>query len=103
VTEESPVIKSVYSTLREAEHRSMSFIPYWNIPFADRIIPDQIEFRANLRLLNNVLDDLIRRAVDTAEQADAHELAFRYDDGDDDGDDDDDDGDDDDEDDGGDE
>jgi hypothetical protein len=42
VTRESPVIKSVYSTLREAEHRSMSFVPYWKLPFADKVLPDQV-------------------------------------------------------------
>ena len=36
------MIKSVYSTLREAEHRSMSFVPYWKLPFADRLLPDQV-------------------------------------------------------------
>ncbi|EWM20002.1 cytochrome p450 [Nannochloropsis gaditana] len=42
VTSESPVIKSVYSTLREAEHRSMSFVPYWKLPFADKLLKDQV-------------------------------------------------------------
>ncbi len=31
VNEESPVIKAVYRVLREAEHRSSSFIPYWKV------------------------------------------------------------------------
>lgn len=31
VSEESPVIKAVYRVLREAEHRSSSFIPYWKV------------------------------------------------------------------------
>lgn len=31
VTDESPVIKAVYRVLREAEHRSSSFIPYWKV------------------------------------------------------------------------
>lgn len=31
VTQESPVIKAVYRVLREAEHRSSSFIPYWKV------------------------------------------------------------------------
>lgn len=31
VAQESPVIKAVYRVLREAEHRSSSFIPYWKV------------------------------------------------------------------------
>lgn len=31
VSKESPVIKAVYRVLREAEHRSSSFIPYWKV------------------------------------------------------------------------
>ena len=36
VTNESPVIKAVYSALVEAEHRSMTPAPYWNIPLANQ-------------------------------------------------------------------
>ena len=32
VTKESPVIKAIYGTLFEAEHRSTFYIPYWQIP-----------------------------------------------------------------------
>ena len=35
VDSESPVVKAVYRALQEAEHRSTSFIPYWNLPFAN--------------------------------------------------------------------
>ena len=35
VTKESPVIQSVYSVLKEAEHRSMTPAPYWEIPLAN--------------------------------------------------------------------
>lgn len=34
VSDESPVIKAVYRVLREAEHRSSSFIPYWKVRVA---------------------------------------------------------------------
>ena len=34
VNKESPVVKAVYRALQEAEHRSTSFIPYWNLPLA---------------------------------------------------------------------
>ena len=32
VTKESPVVKAVYSALVEAEHRSMTPAPYWDLP-----------------------------------------------------------------------
>ena len=45
VTKESPIVKAVYRVLREAEHRSSSFIPYWNLPYADQWMGGQVEFR----------------------------------------------------------
>lgn len=39
VTNESPVIKAVYSALVEAEHRSMTPAPYWDLPFANQLVP----------------------------------------------------------------
>lgn len=39
VTKESPVIKSVYMVLKEAEHRSMTPAPYWEIPLANKARP----------------------------------------------------------------
>ena len=42
-TTESPVVKAVYRVLREAEHRSSSFIPYWNLPYADKWMGGQVE------------------------------------------------------------
>ena len=29
---DDPVIKAVYTVLREAEYRSVTFIPYWKVP-----------------------------------------------------------------------
>ena len=29
ITNESPIIKAVYNTLQEAEHRSTFYVPYW--------------------------------------------------------------------------
>ena len=37
VTKESPVIQSVYSVLKEAEHRSMTPAPYWQLPLANQV------------------------------------------------------------------
>ena len=50
VTNESPVIKAVYNTLREAEHRSTFYFPYWNLPFASQLVPRQIQFQADLKV-----------------------------------------------------
>ena len=34
ITTESPVIQAVYGLLKEAEHRSTFYIPYWDLPLA---------------------------------------------------------------------
>jgi cytochrome P450 family 97 subfamily B polypeptide 3 len=44
ITSESPVIKAVYGVLKEAEHRSTFYIPYWNIPIAKYVVPRQVAF-----------------------------------------------------------
>ncbi|CAB1105091.1 unnamed protein product [Ectocarpus sp. CCAP 1310/34] len=77
VSKESPVIKAVYRVLREAEHRSSSFIPYWKLPFANKWIASQVEFARDMGLLNTVLDKLIQKALDTQEMADIEELERR--------------------------
>jgi len=65
VTTESPVIKSVYGVLKEAEHRSLTYIPYWNLPLADVVVPRQRQFKADITVINNVLDELILKAQET--------------------------------------
>jgi len=77
VTNESPIIKAVYSVLKEAEHRSMTPAPYWDIPFANSVVPRLREFNRNLRLLNNVLDDLINRAKNSRQETDLEDLQER--------------------------
>jgi cytochrome P450 family 97 subfamily B polypeptide 3 len=77
VTKESPVIKAVYSALVEAEHRSMTPAPYWDLPLANQLVPRLRKFNADLRLLNNVLDDLIVRAKNTRQVEDIEELERR--------------------------
>merc|ERR1719343_1604133 len=69
VTSESPVIKAVYSALVEAEHRSMTPAPYWDLPFANQVVPRLRKFNSDLDLLNNVLDDLISGAKKTRSEA----------------------------------
>lgn len=77
VTKESPVIKAVYSALVEAEHRSMTPAPYWDLPFANQLVPRLRKFNSDLKLLNNVLDDLINRAKKTRQVEDIEELESR--------------------------
>lgn len=77
VTKESPVIKAVYSALVEAEHRSMTPAPYWDIPFANAVVPRLRKFNSDLKLLNTVLDDLIVRAKNTRQVEDIEELEKR--------------------------
>ena len=76
-TTESPVIKAVYSALVEAEHRSMTPAPYWDIPFANQVVPRLRKFNSDLKLLNDVLDDLISRAKKTRTVEDIEELEKR--------------------------
>jgi cytochrome P450 family 97 subfamily B polypeptide 3 len=77
VTNESPIIKAVYSALVEAEHRSMTPAPYWDLPLANQLVPRLRKFNADLRLLNTVLDDLIVRAKNTRQVEDIEELEKR--------------------------
>lgn len=77
VTQESPVIKAVYSALVEAEHRSMTPAPYWNLPLANQLVPRLRKFNSDLKLLNDVLDDLITRAKQTRTVEDIEELENR--------------------------
>ena len=77
VTNESPIIKSVYSTLVEVEHRSMTPAPYWDLPGANLLVPRLRKFNSDLKMLNEVLDDLIVRAKNTRSVTDIEELEKR--------------------------
>jgi len=77
VTQESPIIKAVYRVLREAEHRSSSFIPYWNLPRADQWMAGQVEFRRDMTMLDDIIADLINKAVSTRSEATNEELEER--------------------------
>ena len=77
VTEESPIIKAVYSALVEAEHRSMTPAPYWDLPFANELVPRLRKFNSDLKLLNDVLDELIDQAKATRTVEDIEELEQR--------------------------
>jgi cytochrome P450 family 97 subfamily B polypeptide 3 len=77
VSKESPIVKSVYRVLREAEHRSSSFIPYWNLPYADKWMGGQVEFRKDMTMLDDILCELINQAVMTRREASVEELEER--------------------------
>jgi len=77
VATESPVIKAVYRVLRECEHRSSSFIPYWNLPYADKWMGGQVEFRKDMTMLDDILCDLINQAVSTRKEASIEDLEER--------------------------
>ncbi|KAL6137122.1 hypothetical protein ACLB2K_062417 [Fragaria x ananassa] len=77
VTKESPVIKAVYGTLSEAEHRSTFYIPYWKFPLARWIVPRQRKFYGDLKVINDCLDELIRNAKETRQETDVKKLQQR--------------------------
>ncbi|KAL9328781.1 hypothetical protein ACSQ67_003784 [Phaseolus vulgaris] len=77
VTKESPVIKAVYGTLFEAEHRSTFYIPYWKIPLARWIVPRQRKFHADLKVINTCLDELIANAKESRQETDVEKLQQR--------------------------
>ncbi|XP_027127165.1 cytochrome P450 97B2, chloroplastic isoform X1 [Coffea eugenioides] len=77
VTKESPVIKAVYGTLFEAEHRSTFYIPYWKFPLAKWLVPRQRKFQKDLKFINDCLDDLIRNAKETRQETDIEQLQKR--------------------------
>jgi cytochrome P450 len=75
--DESPIVKAAISTLKEAEHRSMTPLPYWNLPFATDIVPRQVEFKKNMALLNDRLDACITKALQNRKEEDVDALQNR--------------------------
>lgn len=55
----------------------MTPAPYWDIPLANQVVPRLIKFNSDLKLLNNVLDDLINRAKSSRVVEDIEELEKR--------------------------
>ena len=49
---DDPVIKAVYTVLREAEHRSITPLPYWKDPLLKRIVPRQVSIVTPPQLLS---------------------------------------------------
>jgi cytochrome P450 len=72
-TAESPVVQAVYRLLQEAEFRTTSFVPYWELPFA-HLLPSQKEYRRDQALLNKTLDELIEQAFATQRERELEEL-----------------------------
>ncbi|CAD7699155.1 unnamed protein product [Ostreobium quekettii] len=77
INEESPVIQAVYGVLKEAEHRSTTYFPYWDLPLARYLVPRQREFHADLAVINGCLDDLISQAKSTRQEEDLEHLQNR--------------------------
>ena len=69
--------QAVYGVLKEAEHRSTFYIPYWNLPGAALLVPRQRRFRADLAVINECLDGLIAQAKRTRQADDAEALQQR--------------------------
>jgi len=74
VTKESAIVKSVYTLLKEVEHRSQIPLPYWDIPGAELFVTRLRTFNQDLKMLNDVLDDLVARAVASKDETDLEEL-----------------------------
>ena len=70
-------MQAVYGVLKEAEHRSTFYIPYWNIPITRFIVPRQRKFHADLEVINDCLDGLIARAKQTRQADDVEALQAR--------------------------
>ena len=51
-----------HTCLQEAAHRSTFYFPYWNLPFADVLVPRQREFKNNMGIINDTLNGLIEKA-----------------------------------------
>ncbi|MEW5298950.1 MAG: hypothetical protein WDW36_002019 [Sanguina aurantia] len=70
LTHDDPVIQAVYTVLREAEHRSVQPLPYWNLPGAKSLVPRQKKCVEALLVVNKSLDDLIAKSKRLVEEED---------------------------------
>ncbi|XP_062144826.1 protein LUTEIN DEFICIENT 5, chloroplastic isoform X2 [Alnus glutinosa] len=70
LTNDTGIVEAVYTVLREAEDRSVAPIPFWEIPIWKDLSPRQRKVASALKLINDILDDLIaicKRMVDEEE------------------------------------
>lgn len=70
LTKDDPVIQAVYTTLREAEYRSIAFLPYWKIKALCYVVPRQRKCLEALEIINETLDTLISRTKRLVEEED---------------------------------
>lgn len=70
-------MQAVYGVLKEAEHRSTFYIPYWKIPLARALVPRQRIFAQDLTVINDCLDELIAGAKQTRSEGDEEALQAR--------------------------
>ncbi|XP_077226862.1 cytochrome P450, family 97, subfamily A, polypeptide 3 [Tasmannia lanceolata] len=73
LTNDTGIVEAVYTVLREAEDRSVSPIPTWEIPIWKDISPRQKKVTTALKLINDTLDVLIATCKRMVEQ---EELQF---------------------------
>lgn len=59
LTNDTGIVEAVYTVLREAEDRSISPIPVWDIPVWKDISPRQRKVNASLKVINDALNELI--------------------------------------------
>nr|AMJ39485.1 cytochrome P450-type monooxygenase 97A3 [Bixa orellana] len=59
LTKDTGIVEAVYTLLREAEDRSVTPFPFWEIPIWKDVSPKQRKVREALKLVNGTLDDLI--------------------------------------------
>ncbi|KAL8160118.1 hypothetical protein V2J09_001655 [Rumex salicifolius] len=59
LSNDAGIVEAVYTVLREAEDRSVSPIPVWDIPIWKDISPRQRKVNVALKLINETLDSLI--------------------------------------------
>ena len=74
---DSAILQSVYGVLKEAEHRSTFYIPYWKLPLARAVVPRQRKFNQDLGVINECLDGLISLAKETRSEGDEEALQAR--------------------------
>ncbi|KAJ1480183.1 cytochrome P450 [Baffinella frigidus] len=76
----SPVVEAALGALREAEHRSTFYFPYWKIPGLGAewpippLVPRQLKFQNDMKLLRGVLDEVILNVIEDKDETDMDAL-----------------------------
>eukprot|EP01018_Ginkgo_biloba_P020550 Gb_02888 [translate_table: standard] len=70
LSNDTGIVEAVYNVLREAEDRSVALVPYWNIPILKDLSPRQRKVSASLKLINDILDNLINICKKMVEEED---------------------------------